>query len=161
MKLNRFDLTFSYGYLVTKEKDSGDVSYYPRISDQRHTASMAVTWMPGNKWTIYLRAFYGSGYAYTPSYVAVDSATMISRWVEGAKNYGHYPAYERVDVRFAKSFLLFNNPAQVYLDITNLFNRRNIWSYDYTYDRKGNPIAQPLTLLGIIPVIGLSYNCGS
>ncbi len=161
MNLGKFDLTMSYGYLVAEEKGISDPGFYPRVSDQRHTVSVAATWRPGNTWEIYLRAFYGSGYAYAPYTVAVDSASMIAKWVTGLQNSAHLPPYERVDVRLAKSLTLFKCPAQLYLDVTNVLDRRNVWSYSYTYDSFGHPTAQPMRLVGIVPAIGISWNFGS
>lgn len=160
MKLNDVSLWISYGYLVAKEKSGGDPNYYPRLSDQRNTASLDITYRPWKDWTVDLRGIYGSGYAYTPEIAVYDSVTMLGEWVEGSPNSAHYPPYERVDIRIAKAFVVAGSPLQLYVDVTNILDRKNIWAIDYTYDAEGNLSAQPLTLLGVVPAIGVSYRFG-
>ncbi len=153
------DILLSYGYLIAKEKliDSNE-GYYPRYTDQTHTLSLAVNSALGNKWTFDIRCFYGSGYAYTPYLSRYDSTQTMYAWFTGNTNSNHYPAYERVDLKIAKGFSLFDNPLQVYLDIMNLLNRRNVLSYTYTYDESGNPVRKANLLYGLIPTIGVSYS---
>ncbi len=157
LNLKAVDFFLSYSYLVAKEKTPG-TEYYPRCSDQRNTASIAVVLNPGSGWTLDVRGYYGSGYAYTPSIGELDPTTMMTTWTRGNTNSSHYPAYERVDVRISKKFFVLHSPLQVYLDVTNVLNRRNVWSYNYTYDTQGNPRIEPMLLLGIVPTIGTSYS---
>ncbi len=156
LSLEAVDFYLSYGYLVAKEKTPGS-GYYPRCTDQRNTASLAVVLKPGSGWVVDVRGYYGSGYAYTPYVGQYNPSTQMTVWSSGSTNSAHYPPYERVDVRISKRFFVMHGPLQVYLDVTNVLNRRNVWSYDFTYDSKGNPVIQPMLLLGIIPAIGSSY----
>lgn len=161
MNLKNIDISFSYSYLVAKEKTPGtDEGYYPRITDQRNTASIAVSCDLGDEWIATAKGFYGSGYAYTPSVTRYDSSIMMDVWVESGKNSAHYPPYERVDLRITKTVSIMQNPLRCYLEVTNVLNRRNVLSYDYTYDKDGNPKMEPTLLLGIVPTIGISYTFG-
>lgn len=158
MSFKIIDFSLSYSYLVAKEKTIGvDADYYPRATDQRHTASMVVALNLGDEWVVNMKGFYGSGYAYTPCVTKYNSTIMTDLWVQGNKNSSYYPAYERVDLRIIKTFFLSHNPLQVYLDVTNILNRRNVWSYNYTYDAQGNPKIDPMLLYGTVPTIGISY----
>ncbi len=157
--LGNTDLLLSYSYLVAREKllDSKE-GYYPRYTDQTHTLSLAVISDLGNKWSLDVRFFYGSGYAYTPYVSHYDSTAMMYLWVAGNKNASHYPPYERVDLKIAKGYSLFHKPLQIYLDVMNLFNRRNVLSYTYTYDANGRPMRRANLLYGLIPTLGVSYS---
>lgn len=158
-RFNKIDLWFSYGYLVAKEKlINSNQGYYPRYTDQRHTLSAAIIFYPGNEWTINLRGFYGSGYAYTPYAIQYDSTRQINLWVPGDENSNHYPAYERVDLRVSRNFFVYNNPLEVYVDIMNIFNKQNTMSYTYTFDESGRPEIQSKLLFGMIPTLGISYS---
>jgi len=153
------EIWLSYGYLVAREKliDSNE-GYYPRYTDQTHTLSLATISHLGNDWTLDVRFFFGSGYAYTPSATRYDSIRAMYLWIAGNNNSAHYPPYERVDAKIAKRISLFDNPLEVYLDVLNLFNRRNVLSYTYTYDQSGNPLMRANLLYGLIPTLGVSYS---
>ncbi len=159
MKLGNLELLLSYGYLVAKEKSGQETSYHPRFSDQRNTASIAIVYRPWERWTIDLRAYYGSGYAYTPLNAVLDSAAMVQEWLQSGDNSAHYPAYERVDLRVERNFTVLDNPLQMFIDVTNLLNRKNVWGYDYTLGSNGSQ-RQTITLPGIVPAIGVSYKFG-
>lgn len=159
MSLKSFDFSLSYSYSVAKEKTIGtDESYYPRATDQRHTVSIMVACDLGNEWSLNMKGFYGSGYAYTPCISEYNSGVQAYLWSRGDENSSHYPAYERIDLRISKTFFLLHSPLQVYLEVTNVLNRRNVWSYNYTYDAQGNPKISPMLLPGSVPTIGISYS---
>lgn len=160
MHSGRFSLFIGYGYLVAMEKSGASQNYYPRTSDQRHTLSVELEYSPWKSLALDLRGVYGSGYPYTPSVSVLDPGTMSETWKQGPENSARYPAYERVDLRVTRKFTLYHNPLSVYLDITNLLNRKNVWGYMYTYDARGDYIAEPQTLMGIVPAVGVSYSFG-
>ena len=156
IKSGQFDIWVSYGFLVSKEKLINTDTYYSRYSDQTHTLSAAVSCNLGNEWDLGVRAFYGSGYAYTPSHL---SSSQTKVWIPGNKNSEHYPAYQRIDLRVNKSFIFSNNNVlKVYLDVMNLFNRENILSYSYGYDGFSNPDIKSRKLFGLLPTLGISYS---
>jgi CarboxypepD_reg-like domain/TonB-dependent Receptor Plug Domain len=159
--LSGVEFSFGYGFLVAMERITGSGGpYYPRTSDQRHTASMAIIFNLGAGWTGDIRGFYGSGYAYTPEIARIDSTTMIGTWTQGSENSAHYPPYERLDARITRTFTLMGSPLRFYIDVTNVFNRKNVWSYQYTYDSSGNTKLEPMRLLGIVPAVGINYTFG-
>lgn len=157
-KSGDFDVWLSYGYLIAKEKLIGDNPYYSRYTDQRHTLSATVGYNLGNGWDLSIRGFYGSGYAYTPYYTVYDSVRQIYIWAPGDKNASHYPAYQRIDLRVNKSFFISENVLKIYLDVMNIFDRRNILSYWYSYDENLNPQRKEKKLFGILPTLGISYS---
>lgn len=152
-------IVVSYSYLVAREKLINSAEgYYPRYTDQTHTLSLAAIFHVSNLWTLEARAFYGSGFAYTPYFGQPDSSAARYVWVEGRKNSAHYPPYQRVDLRVAKVFPLFGNPIEVYLDVMNVLNRKNVFSYSYSYDQNGNLDREANVLFGLIPTLGVNYS---
>ncbi|MBI1768311.1 MAG: TonB-dependent receptor [Bacteroidetes bacterium] len=159
MKLGNVQTGLSYGYLEAKEKKiSNNEEYYPRYTDQRHTASLVVSIDLGGDWGLSLRGFYGSGYAYTPYILAFDPRFNKSLWKLGAVNSEHYPSYERFDLRASKTFQVAERPLLCFVDILNVFGKRNILSYSYTYYLDGRPWRKDKVLLSLIPSIGVSYS---
>ena len=158
-KINKwYSLWLSYGFLISKEKSEEEIKYYNRFTDQRHTFSSNFSLFFKNDWQMSIKLFYGSGYSYTPYEITYNSDIESYVWHELEKNSAHYPAYSRIDFRISKEFSLFKNPLLVYIDILNLFNKKNIVSYFYSYDSNGKPIKEPYELLPMIPSIGLSYS---
>lgn len=150
----------SYGLLVAREKpiaaDATDYSY--RYTDQRHTLSIGFSAHIGKGWEASLRGYYGSGYAYTPYHSVFDLELQIFKWVLGKKNSMHYPPYERLDVRLSKKLSIYQKPLFVFVDIINVFNRRNVFSYRYTYNLDGKPKREANILLPMVPTIGVTYS---
>lgn len=158
MNLKYINFVISYSYLVAKEMlNQTNAVYYPSITDQRHTASIAVVFNLGRRWTASMEGFYGSGYAYTPYVTRFDSTLMTALWVQGGNNSDHYPPYERIDIRVSKILSVLGSPMTVYLNVTNVLNRKNVAFYNFTYNSNGGPERVPLLLLGTVPTIGVHY----
>jgi outer membrane receptor protein involved in Fe transport len=147
----------SYGYLIA-EQDILDDTYgpHPRYSDQRHTLSATGTWEPGRRWSLNLRFVYGSGYPFTPSTSLYDPARKTWVWISGAPNSGRLPSYSRTDFRVTKNFSLFGFSTSAFLDVSNMFNVKNLQSYRYSFDGNGRPLRKEQYLWPIIPSVGMS-----
>jgi len=63
-----------------------------------------------------------------------------------------FPAYHRLDLRIDKRYLFENFNLVVFYDLINLYNRDNIWNYNYNDDGTRDKILQYKTL----PVVGIS-----
>lgn len=156
---NDFYFWASYGYLVAREKIiNSKEGYYPRFSDQTHTLSAVIGVDLGGSWAISLKGFYGSGYAYTPSQLIWDAKMNALKWINSEKNSAHYPAYERVDLSISKGFELFSNQLEVYMDIMNLLNKKNVLSLEYSFDSAGNSVIKQNKLFTVVPMMGLRYS---
>ena len=147
----------SYGYLIA-EQDILDDTYgpHPRYSDQRHTLSATGTWEPGRQWSLNLRFVYGSGYPFTPSTSLYDPARKTWVWISGAPNSERLPSYSRTDFRVTKDFSLFGFSTSAFLDVSNMFNVKNLQSYRYSFDGNGRPLRKEQYLWPIIPSVGMS-----
>lgn len=149
----------SYGLLFSKEDYLPDNSgYFPRYSDQRHTLSFINDFNLGKNWSMNLRFAYGSGFAYTPEISVFNSEKNKYEWVDGPVNSKHLAPYKRVDLRISRNFMLFGMQAGAFLDISNLFNFKNVFGYYYHFNSGGLPVAEEIELWPIIPSIGFKIN---
>lgn len=159
LKLPSYYGWLSYGLLITREDLLKDkLGEFPRYTDQRHTLSLVNDFDLGKGWDINIRYTYGSGFAYTPDYSKYNKDEKRYDWIKGKPNSEHMPAYKRMDFRINKDFSLFGTPAQIFLDISNLLDHKNIMSYSYRYDNSGNIFREENELWPIIPSIGLNIN---
>ena len=152
---NRFGGWVSYGYLVAKEDSIGSPrGYFPRSTDQRHTLSFAGNLDLGKEWRVRLKILYGSGFPYTPSEF-VQTGTGEWEHVYSEKNSGRLPAYERVDLRLAKDFHWKGLSFKTYLEAVNLFDKENVFAYQWEYDNN-TWRRETVKLLPLIPNFGIS-----
>ena len=148
----------NYGYLTAKEKAVNGKSFYPRFTDQTHTVSAHFNLNFKYGWEIGLSYFFGSGYAFTPFRKIYSAKEFLYKWEKGDKNSSHFPAYERADLSISRRFNLFNRPLKVYLDIMNVFNKRNVYAFWYKYNSTtGEPEIEAQKLLPVIPALGIIY----
>ncbi|MCX6138228.1 MAG: hypothetical protein NTV54_12110, partial [Ignavibacteriales bacterium] len=124
----------SYGYLISNQDVLNDAfGAYPRYTDQRHTASATVLWDLGRQWSCNLRYVYGSGYPFTPSSTRYDAIRETWSWIPGAPNSERLPSYSRMDVRVTRDFAIWGLTTSLFLDVSNVFNVKNLQSYRYSF----------------------------
>jgi hypothetical protein len=122
----RFDWSASYAYSVAE--DVVDGRRIPRLFDQRHTFYADVAYAPSRRWRFSAAWQYHSGWPFTPITVRVDTATgpvFITRRTFGELNSRRLPSYHRMDVRVMRTFDTRRGRVLAYIDIFNLYNRRN------------------------------------
>ena len=147
----------SYGFLVAKEDLLNDTKEkFSRYTDQRHTLSFVNDFDLGKNWSLNLRFTFGSGFAFTPYYSRFNNELRRYEWIEGNINSEHLPSYKRIDIRVGKEFSLFGLPTFAFLDVNNLLNFKNIYSYSYRFDNNGYPYREENELWPIIPSVGLT-----
>jgi len=143
----------SYGFMIAKEKTRGDSTvYYPRTTDQRHSISMILDWNITDKWRLYTKFLYGSGFPFTPT--LFDLTTQ--KFTAGPKNSEYLPAYQRVDLRISRNFTFSSGNFNIFLEVINLLNRKNIYTYEeYGISENGEVSRRAKRLLPITPNIGM------
>jgi hypothetical protein len=136
----RLEGWFSYSYSVAKRKDlTGTREYHP-LQDQRHTASLVLTYRPNNRWRFSAKWMVNSGKPYTPvlgSEAVVDSVSgeINGYWpIEGPINSQRFPSYQRLDLRCDRLFQFDGWSLAAYLEVLNLYNHSNVYDYSYTRD---------------------------
>jgi hypothetical protein len=66
------------------------------------------------------------------------------------------PAYKRIDFRVSKDFILFGLSSSAFLDISNVFNFKNIQIYSYEFDDHGQPKIAAVKLWPLLPGLGMT-----
>ena len=122
----------------------------PGDFDYRHLANALVSYRISPSWDISMRWRLTGGQPYTP----FDMKQSIQRdwtYYDLTKiNTLRYPAYHRLDLRIDKSFVFKKWTLDAYLDIQNVYNRKNV------YYRFWNDAAEhTVYYLPLIPFVGI------
>jgi hypothetical protein len=109
--------------------------------------------MLGRGWEIGAVLRFVSGNPETPvvgSFLNTNTNTYTP--VYGRVNSARAPAFNRLDVRFQKTWKFDAWKLAAYLDIQNTYNAKNVESTSYSYDYRQRSNVRGLP---IIPIIGL------
>ena len=148
----------SYSYLIANEDILDDnIGEYPRYTDQRHTLSAVASIDFGKGWSMNTRFNYGSGYPYTPRVKSFNEKNYSWSWVKDRKNSATLPPYKRIDVRINKKFNFSAFNMDVFIDVSNVFNFKNIQGYEYKFDAVGIPFKKGVELWPVVPTLGIKF----
>ena len=146
----------SYGLLFANEDRLTDaIGEYQRYTDQRHTISFVSSLDLGAAWNFTLKGYYGSGFPYTPRTAVENNGIWV--WKSESIHSAHLPSYKRIDVRISKDFVFSNSSLNVFIDVSNVFNFKNIQSYEYKTAGFSQPVPEEVLLWPIIPNLGIRY----
>ncbi len=140
---------------------NGGRRYAPKY-DRRHDLNLVGNYRRG-KWRYGASFTYATGQAFTPAtarYDLRDPATGApqrgGRLLPGEKNSARLLPYHRLDVSVTRDFKIFGRPAEGYLQVFNLYNRRNEWFVQF--DPTGKDIEPSVVrMLPTIPSLGLRF----
>jgi len=125
----------------------------PSAYDQTHLIGVIGSLELGNNWKLSGRIRYSTGNPNTPiigSYFDSDNDAFIPE--RGAYYSERISPFSQVDARIDKKWIYDTWILSLYLDIQNLTNRRNVESYQYTYDYSSRTTVSGLPVL---PTLGL------
>lgn len=134
---------------------------FPPKYDRRHDLSVTAGYRTG-RWRFGSAFVYATGQAFTPATAryrlrnpATGADTEGGRVLAGPRNSGRLGAYQRLDVSITRDFLLLGRPAEGYLQVFNVTNRRNEWFVQY--DTEGIDDPEVVRMLPIIPSLGIRF----
>ncbi|MEE2658463.1 MAG: TonB-dependent receptor [Candidatus Latescibacterota bacterium] len=137
----------------------GGRSFAPRY-DRRHDISLVTSYRAG-LWSWGVNFLYATGQAFTPATARYSLRMPATDEVEdlvlaGRRNSARLLPYHRVDVSLRREMTMFSAAAQVYLQIFNLYSRRNEWFVQYDTE---NPATEPEVVqqLPVIPTLGIEF----
>jgi hypothetical protein len=157
---------------------SPDLEYAP-IFDRRVDADLVLRyplpwgWQGGLRWNVgtgtpFTRAL-GSYATYSPRFVdaggrlewagasdQTDDLGGYAVYLE-PRNSSRYPVYHRLDVSARKTFRKSWGTLEPYVDLINLYNRRNVLFYFYQYD-ESPPSRAGISMFPIVPTVGLEVH---
>ena len=176
--VKRFSTIFSYAFSESESLDPRFNSYYPSDYDYRHVLNFLTgykypfrnyDWYRGMSDNIWFKIFawlpflpademelsikfrYMGGRPFTPPIYRAE----IQEWIveeQQQLNTQRYPIYHRLDVRIDRRFIFDRWNMVIFFDLVNIYNRDNIWSYQYNDDGTIENILHYKTL----PVGGIS-----
>ncbi len=166
----------SYSYLKSERRAKGKT--FPFDGDQRHT--LILVWsqpLAGNwkRWNLGFRLQAHSGRPYTrllgrtavcqangsfspcADQANAEQDTGFSHWSPqwGAKNAARLPNFYQLDVRADREFLFNTWKMNIYLDILNILNIRNISGYDYGNALENFAKPEKKYSMGLFPSFGI------
>ena len=155
---------FGYGLGWTRrtfsQLNGGDP--FPPKYDRRHDLNLVAQTRRG-KWKFGGNFVYATGQAFTPAagrYAVRNPATgdypSDPQLLPGTKNSARLLPYNRLDLSVARDFSLFGLPAEWFVQIFNVYSRRNEWFVQY--DTSGDVIeASVVPMLPVVPSLGLNF----
>ncbi len=135
---------------------------FPPKYDRRHDVSFVANYELG-RWTFGANYLYGTGQAYTPASAryslrspAVPDLQVEDLVLPALRNSARLLPYHRMDVNVQRKFKLFGTEAEVFLQVFNVYNRRNEWFVSYNVD---DPETDPevVKMLPIVPTFGINF----
>lgn len=162
-RIRGFEGWIGYSLGWTKKQTDGynfGMDYFPTY-DRRHTITAIQDWRFHPKWRINLAFKYGSGQPYTEAaarYAEVSpDGFILFKVLDGEKNANRLPAYHRLDAGIFHDTKLFRLKSELYFQIVNVTNRKNVWYR--RYDTSRNPaVRKDYTQLPFLPTIGLNVH---
>jgi hypothetical protein len=156
-----FSYTLGLGALTSVRTNplAAGVQTYPVQWEQRFTASAGLSWSPNSHWLFTTRANFRLGRPYTP--VLGFSADFENRrWlpVTGPTDSEVYPFFFELNLRGEYRFTLGPLAGAFYVELLNLTNTMNVFSYIYgdgNFDAGTAPTRGRFTHLPIRPFLGL------
>ena len=173
----RFDLkgfkgwvAYSHGYVINKFSEfAGGKPFYPK-HDKRHQVNILLQKNIGKGYTLSLGWVYTTGMPYTEpigKFVMpyLNGSDFNPFWREMRYYYGGYnnkrvPPYHRLDVGIYKHAEYGKMRVEWFLQVLNVYNRKNIYAYYYSsyYDpyEEGLPQREAIRMFPLLPTFGLS-----
>ena len=155
---NRFFGWVSYAYALSKRRDRPDEPYRLYSFDQTHVATLAASYNLTPTWEIGAKWQYRTGNPYTP----VEDATIrfdprngepIYVPIYAETNSDRLPPYHRLDLRVSKTYQFGNWKLGAFLELLNVYNRKNLLDYNYSenYTKR-----EDVNQLPFIPYLGIT-----
>ena len=155
---DRFFGWVSYAYALSKRRDRPDEPYRLYSFDQTHVATLAASYNLTPTWEIGAKWQYRTGNPYTP----VEDATIrfdprngepIYVPIYAETNSDRLPPYHRLDLRVSKTYQFGNWKLGAFLELLNVYNRKNLLDYNYSenYTKR-----EDVNQLPFIPYLGIT-----
>lgn len=133
---------------------------FPPKYDRRHDINAVVNYERG-KWQFGGAFVLGTGQAFTPGsgrYEVNDPAlggfTDRQLVLAGERNSARLLPYHRLDVSARRNFTAFGRPAQWFVQVFNIYSRRNEWFVQFDTDSPDVTVAK---MLPIVPSLGVNF----
>ena len=152
-----------YSYMWTR-RSIGAEAYHPHY-DRRHNLSVVASF-PALFWgtDLSVRFNLGTGlpYAGTVGYYHryeyrpdVDETRYWWGFIDGPRDAFRYPVYHRLDAGLTKKWQTGWGTISAFLDVTNLYNSRNVLLYYWEVEDGAVPVRKSIPMIPILPTLGV------
>jgi len=149
-------------YSLSSASDEIEGRTVERSWDQRHALFAGLNWRRG-PWSLAAALQYRSGWPITPV-LGFDDALEVPIVQTAPRNSARGPSFRSVDLRVERKARLPRSDFTVFLEITNVFDRRNRCCTEYQLESEDvdQPFLEltPVNYLGIVPSIGFVWSLG-
>ncbi len=132
----------------------------PRLFDQTHTLNLDLDYRLGEHWRVNLAWRYHTGWPTTALSLAPeadDEGGVVFVPVLGPLNAQRLPDYHRLDVRASRRWQLRSVALDLYVDVQNAYNRKNVAGFDFEIDEEAGTLeASAEAWAGLLPSAGIS-----
>lgn len=161
----RASLSWWASYVLARAEDEIDGAWQPRSWDQRHALTLGLNLSLPRHWTFSIAGIYHSGWPTTPvsgEVVGFDDGEPEIEATVGTRNSARYSPYARIDLRASKLFPTNHGEFNLYLEILNLTNRKNVcctegFEFDVESDGSVTAIPEERFWAPIIPTLGFGW----
>lgn len=154
----RTDWWANYAYAVAEDRIQGE--NIPRQTDQPHTLNLFLDRRLGKNWSLSLAWRFHSGWPTTPaslSSVEDEEGEPQPVLVLGPLDSERLPDYHRLDLRASRAWELRSGRLVFFLDLQNVYNRRNPAGFDYSVDDEGRLVVEGERWPGFFPSLGITW----
>ncbi len=149
---DRFFSWANYTYSVSKREDRPGEMERLYSFDQPHVATVTASYMLTPTWEIGAKWQYRTGNPYTPvidAEIVPHPETGRPRYnpIYGETNSVRVPPFHRLDLRISKSFIYQRWRWGIFLELLNVYNRKNVLDVDYSRDYETEQNVHQLPLL--------------
>ena len=130
--------------------------------DRRHDLNALLAYQAG-QWKLAASFRFATGQAFTPAAAryrledpAIGDPPDAAQVLSASRNSGRLLPYHRLDVSARRPFGLFGLPAELVIEVFNLYNRRNEWFVQYNTDDEITE-ATMVRMLPLIPSVGVNF----
>jgi outer membrane receptor protein involved in Fe transport len=129
----RASISWWLSYALASAEDEIEGEMVPRSWDQRHSASLGLSWALDSGWSLSLAGTAHSGWpttAVTGRVVGEEDGEPIVELLRGERNRRRYPGYLRLDMRARRTWQLERGELSLIIEVINLMDRRNVCCTD-------------------------------
>jgi len=145
----KFSWFIDYSYAVVKYKALDGILRNGDF-DFRHILNAVASYRLSATFEVSVKWRYTGGQPYTPFDLTLSELKNDSYFDMTAINTLRYPPYHRLDLRLEKKFVFKKWSLEAYLDVQNLYNRKNVY-FTFWEDKTQKTVYY----LPLIPLVGL------
>jgi len=125
-----------------------------RLYDNQFLFGIVGGYKPNKDWEFSIRWNIAGGIPYTPFDLEKSKQLNVGVINKNKVNSERYPTYHNLNLRVDKNFYFNSTTLVVYLNVMNVYNRKNIAAYLWN-EVKNEP--KEMYQWGLIPILGIEY----